>query len=105
LGSVLGLAQVGVDDNFFLIGGHSLLAMQVLFRIREAFDVELSARDLYDDAFTAARLAEKVMRLRLQTADSVRIGEVLDQLDALSDDDVRKLLDSTATSQHPAPEQ
>ncbi len=104
-GEVLGIDRVGIDDNFFRIGGHSLLAMQVLFRIREAFNVELSARDLYDGAFTAAQLAAKVMHLRLQTADSARIGEVLDRLNALSDDEVRALLDSTADTKGRAPEQ
>jgi FkbH-like protein len=93
-GKVLGIDQVGVDDNFFQIGGHSLLAMQVLSKVREAFDVELSARDLYDGEFTAAQLAAKVMHLRLRAADSTRIGGVLDRLNALSDEEVRVLLDS-----------
>jgi FkbH-like protein len=104
-GEVLGIDRVGVDDNFFQIGGHSLLAMQVLFKIREAFNVELSARDLYDGAFTAAQLATKIMHLRLQTADSARIGEVLDRLNALSDEEVRALLDSAADTNGRAPEQ
>ena len=95
-GKILWIDRVGVDDNFFQMGGHSLLAMQVLSRVREAFDVELSARDLYDGAFTAAQLAAKVMHLRLRAADSTRIGEVLDRLNALSDEEVRALLDRTA---------
>jgi acyl carrier protein len=102
---VLGIDRVGVDDNFFQIGGHSLLAMQVLFKIQEVFDVEMSARDLYDGAFTAGRLATKVMHLRLRTADSMRIGEVLDQLDTLSDDEVRSLLASATDTKGRAPEQ
>jgi acyl carrier protein len=95
-GHVLGIDEVGIDDNFFQIGGHSLLAMQVLSKVREAFDVELSARDLYDGEFTAAQLTAKVMYLRLGAADSTRIGVVLDRLDALSDEEVRALLDGTA---------
>jgi FkbH-like protein len=95
-GKVLGIDQVGVDDNFFQMGGHSLLAMQVLYKVREALDVELSARDLYDGAFTVAQLTAKVMHLRLRGADSTRIGEMLDRLNALSDEEVRALLDSTA---------
>jgi len=104
-GKVLGIDRVGVDDSFFQIGGHSLLAMQVLFKIREAFNVEMSARDLYDGAFTVAQLAAKVMRLRLRTADSARIGEVLDKLNALSDEEVRALLGGKADTKGRAPEQ
>ena len=102
-GKLLGIDEVGVNDNFFQIGGHSLLAMQVIFRIRDAFDVELSARDLYDGEFTVAQLGAKVARLQLRTADSTLIGEVLDQLDALSDEEVRALLVSTASVKGEAP--
>jgi FkbH-like protein len=102
--AMLGIDRVGVDDNFFQLGGHSLLAMRVLFKIQEAFNVEMSARDLYDGAFTAARLATKVMHLRLRTADSMRIGEVLDRLNTLSDEEVRTLLASATDIKGRAPE-
>jgi len=102
-GTLLGIEQTGIDDNFFQIGGHSLLAIQVIFRIRDAFDVELSARDLYDGEFTVAQLAAKVVRLQLRTADSTRIGEVLDKLNALSEEEVRELLAGAADMKGEAP--
>jgi len=39
---VLEVSEVGVDDNFFDLGGHSILAIRVLARIKAEFDVELS---------------------------------------------------------------
>ncbi|MFL9458760.1 amino acid adenylation domain-containing protein [Tolypothrix bouteillei VB521301_2] len=39
---LLGLEQIGVNDNFFHLGGHSLIATQMLSRIREVVAVELS---------------------------------------------------------------
>ena len=54
--AVLGLDRVGVHHNFFELGGHSLLVTQVLTRVREAFNVELSLRRFFE-APTIAELA------------------------------------------------
>ena len=58
-GEVLGLAEVGVDENFFELGGHSLLATRVFSRLREAFNVDLPIKTLFD-APTIAQLARHV---------------------------------------------
>ncbi|KPU61153.1 D-alanine--poly(phosphoribitol) ligase, subunit 1 [Pseudomonas fluorescens] len=56
---VLGLAQVGLHDDFFALGGHSLLATQIISRTRQACDVELPLRVLFEHSELGA-FAEQV---------------------------------------------
>jgi nonribosomal peptide synthetase DhbF len=44
---LLGMERVGIDDNFFDAGGHSLLAMRLAGRVRTAFGVDLPLREIY----------------------------------------------------------
>jgi acyl carrier protein len=45
---VLGVERISVHDNFFESGGHSLLATRVISRLREAFQVDIPLRRLFE---------------------------------------------------------
>jgi len=76
--TTLRLKQVGVDDNFFLLGGHSLLGTQVIARIADTLGVDLSLQALFESP-TVAELSREVERL------------ILAKLDAMSDDEIQHL--------------
>jgi acyl carrier protein len=58
---LLGVSRIGVQDDFFALGGHSLLATRLLSRIRDAFGIQLSLRELFS-ATTLEKLAERIER-------------------------------------------
>jgi acyl carrier protein len=72
---ILGLERVGIDVDFFKLGGHSLMAIQIIFRVREAFQIDLPLRRFFETR-TIATLAETVEELILKTIDSLSEEEV-----------------------------
>jgi acyl carrier protein len=53
----LGVAEVGIHDNFFDLGGHSLMAVQIASRLNKEFGVEVPVVDLFDKP-TVSTLAD-----------------------------------------------
>jgi amino acid adenylation domain-containing protein len=76
---LLELDRVGADENFFMLGGHSMLGAQLIARIGERFDVDMSLRALFDNP-TVAEMATEVERL------------LVADLEEMSDDDAARLL-------------
>lgn len=75
---VIGRQDIGVDDDFFLLGGHSLLGTQVVVRARDAFGVELTLFHLFEGR-TVASLSTIVEDL------------VIARLDGMSDEEIRRM--------------
>lgn len=71
---VLGTTQIGIDDNFFMTGGHSLLGTQVVMRARDSFDVDLTLRHLFQ-APTVAKLAVVIEGLAFEKVAAMSIDE------------------------------
>ena len=101
---LLGQAVIGIDDNFFESGGHSLLAMQMMARVRDEFHAEISLRNIFE-APTIAELAVILDRKKeqpglpalqplacSQNISAQHAQQLLDRIDDLSDTEVESLL-------------
>lgn len=64
---LLGIQQIGVDENFFLLGGNSLLGTQVIAKMRDTFGVELPLRMIFEHP-TITGLSSEVERLLARQA-------------------------------------
>jgi amino acid adenylation domain-containing protein len=84
---LLGPAPIGIHDNFFHIGGNSILAIRMLSGIQDAFEVELAVRAIFERP-TVAGLAETVQdRIRTEI-DAMSDAEVLSRTTALKERNV-----------------
>ncbi|EIK94329.1 non-ribosomal peptide synthetase [Pseudomonas sp. M47T1] len=67
---VLGVEQVGRADDFFALGGHSLLAIRMISRLRQALDLELAVRQVFD----TPQLGDFARALASIASPSIRLG-------------------------------
>ena len=88
---VLGVKDVGIHDNFFELGGHSLLATRVVSRVKERFGIEFELRNLFVSP-TVATLAALVEKSLIGQAATDEVAAALEQMDQLSDEDIKALL-------------
>jgi acyl-CoA synthetase (AMP-forming)/AMP-acid ligase II/acyl carrier protein len=90
LSKLLGVAHISIEDNFFLLGGHSLLGTQLIGRVRDAFGVDLSLRTVFE-ASSIAQLSAEIENL------------LLARLTAMSEEEARQILNrpkQTAVSEN-----
>lgn len=77
--SLLSIKEVSINDNFFLLGGHSLLGTQLIAKIRNSFGVDLALRTLFD-APSIAELSSEIERL------------IFARVESMSEEEARALL-------------
>ena len=74
--ALLHLDRVGVNDNFFLLGGHSLFGAQLVDRLNREFEVELTLRSVFDYP-TVSGLSSEIEDAILSRVESMSEEEAL----------------------------
>jgi hypothetical protein len=88
---VLGLERVGVHDDFFELGGHSLAVTQIISRVVEHLNLELSVRSLFETP-TVADMAIVVTQAQAKKTGAKNLAPLLADLESLSDEDAQELV-------------
>ena len=83
LATLVGVQQVGREDNFFTLGGHSLMGAQLIAKVRATFGVDLPLRSLFEEP-TVRGMSAEIERL------------IYARVSAMSEDEAQRMLSSSA---------
>jgi amino acid adenylation domain-containing protein len=87
---VLDIRPIGIHDNFFDLGGHSLAATRVVSQIIKKFELELPLLSLFQSP-TVAQMARVIAENQTKNIDGENLRRILTELESLSDQDAQKL--------------
>jgi len=89
---VLGLVEVGVLDNFFYLGGHSLAAARVVARVVQLFPLDLPVKALFESP-TVADMARVIVENQSQRASQTDLERLLSDVETISEEEAQRRLE------------
>lgn len=84
--------EIGLDDNFIDLGGHSLVATQILVRCGHLFGVKVSLKDMLTQGTTIRSLAAIIETNLLADTDDAELEALLSEMEHLSEAEIEALL-------------
>jgi acyl transferase domain-containing protein/NAD(P)-dependent dehydrogenase (short-subunit alcohol dehydrogenase family)/acyl carrier protein len=90
---LLGIEKVGIHDSFIDLGGHSLHGVQLIIRLRDTFQVDISLRSLFEKP-TVAGLALMIMQKKAEFVGDELLLRDIEDIEQLTDDEVQTLLEA-----------
>jgi acyl carrier protein len=91
----LGVDQIQRTDEFFAVGGHSIMAAQMVAQFREQFDIDLTLKHFLENT-TVCSLANVIEQLTIKLSDQEYVRSLLDRVEQLSEAEVIALIEQHA---------
>ena len=102
---VLSIDQVGVNDNFLDLGGHSLAATRVVSKVLKEFQVDLPLEFLFKSP-TVAEMAAVITEHQAKKIEKLELERILAELESISEEKARQFLgDAMATKTTTEPDE
>ncbi|HEX7774673.1 MAG TPA: amino acid adenylation domain-containing protein, partial [Pyrinomonadaceae bacterium] len=95
---VLGVERVSVNDNFFDAGGHSLMAMQLIARVRATLGTDIPLQTFFASP-TIRNVARAVDEASLASAETATLDEMFAMLESIDDLEAQSLLKRKASGE------
>jgi len=90
---VLDVHPIGVNDDFFDLGGHSLSATRVVSRVFAQYQLEIPLQSLFQSP-TIAEMAAVITEHHGKKLDERQLASVLDELASMSDADAQQVVNA-----------
>ncbi|WRH68890.1 MAG: phosphopantetheine-binding protein [Planktothrix sp. GU0601_MAG3] len=88
---ILAVEKVGIEDDFFILGGHSLKAIQLISKIRQTLEIEVAVRQV----FNHPTIAQLVKEMSQSVGDENLLNEIaitVQEIAKMSPEEVKALL-------------
>jgi acyl transferase domain-containing protein len=89
---VLGIEQIGIQDNFFEVGGDSLMGLRTVNELRKAFRVDLSLHLLLGETPTVEDMAKVIRQEQMELIGDEQLNEMLRNISQISEEEAIQLL-------------
>jgi len=89
---LLGTREVGIHDDFFQLGGHSLMATQAISRVRQAFGTDIPLKALFTSGRTISELAVTIEEHLISKSSERELASLYAELENLSEEEAERLL-------------
>ena len=96
---ILGVKRIGVHDNFFDLGGHSLKATQVVSRLRDMFQCAIPLRHMFEFP-TISELAAAIDSKAIDELNGDKLDRLLGEVEEMSEEEAQKLLAHTTAARN-----
>ncbi|AEV67291.1 HAD-IIIC family phosphatase [Acetivibrio clariflavus] len=88
----LKLNNIGIHDEFFALGGTSILLIKILSKVKQVFDVEIPIETVFEGDFTISKLSREIIRHKLSKLDLNEVIKVLGDINLMPEHQIIKSL-------------